>query len=271
MADPDAAALLELATSLAVDAGRLLMGGRSRARSSVETKSSSTDMVTEVDRASEALIVGALSRARPDDAVLGEEGASAGGTSGVRWVIDPLDGTTNYLYGLPAFSVSIAAELDGRPLVGVVHDPSRGDTFTAAAGQGARLNGTLLHLPPAPTLDRALIGTGFSYDAGRRRAQAGLLATVLPAVRDIRRMGSAALDLCWVAAGRLDGYYEGGLGPWDRAAGTLVASEAGAWVGDLDVGPPLPELVVAAGPGLAEALVGLLRAAAVAKGPLTAP
>lgn len=264
MADPDGFALVELATSLALEAGRLLLGGLARARSSVETKSSSTDMVTEIDRASEALIVGALSRARPDDAVLGEEGAFAGGTSGVRWIIDPLDGTTNYLYGLPAFSVSIAAEHGGRPLLGVVHDPSRGDTFTAVAGQGARLNDAPLLLGPAPTLDRALIGTGFSYDAGRRRAQAGLLTTVLPAVRDIRRMGSAALDLCWVAAGHLDGFYEGGLGPWDRAAGALVAAEAGAWVGDVDVGPPLPELVVAAAPGLADALVALLQAAAIA-------
>ncbi|MGH9074009.1 MAG: inositol monophosphatase family protein, partial [Acidimicrobiales bacterium] len=216
--------------------------------------------------AAEAMIVGGLRRARPDDAVLSEEGASAPGTTGLRWVVDPLDGTTNYLYGLPAFAVSVAAEADGRPLLGVVHDPSRGDTFSAVAGGGARRNGSVLRLGPAPTLDRALIGTGFGYDSARRLAQARLLPTVLPAVRDIRRVGSAALDLCWVAAGILDGFYEAGLKPWDHAAGSLVAAEAGAFVGTVGGGEALPELVVAAAPGLEGQLVRLLEAAVARAG-----
>lgn len=258
MANLDPRPLLSLAVSLATEAGALIRRGMETERIEVATKSSSTDMVTEIDRASEALIVEGLRRARPGDAVLGEEGATSAGTSGVRWVIDPLDGTTNYLYRLPAFAVSIAAHLDGEPLVGVVHDPTHGDTFSALAGQGSWRNGALLRRAPSPTLDRALIGTGFGYDSARRAAQARLLPAVLPAVRDIRRVGAAALDLCWVADGRLDGFYEAGLKPWDLAAGSLIASEAGAWVGSVPGGRDLPAIVVAAAPGLAGPLQELL-------------
>lgn len=259
MTDADPQELLALAIALATHAGDFLSAGIDEARTDVATKSSVTDMVSEMDRAAEALIVDGLREARPHDAILGEEGASAVGTTGLRWVIDPLDGTTNYLYGIPAWSVSIGIEADGQPLAGVVRDPSRDDTFSAIAGQGSWRNGARLRPRPVPTLDHALIGTGFGYDAARRAAQAALMPGILPAVRDIRRFGSAALDLCWVACGELDGYFESGLAPWDMAAGALVASEAGAWVGTVDGSPTLPEMVVAAPPGLAEPLVALLR------------
>lgn len=260
-AGPDPHVLLELATSLATEAGALLSGALQGQRTGVETKSSPTDMVTEMDRASEALIVQGLGRHRPDDAVLAEEGESRPGTTGLRWIIDPLDGTTNYLYRLPAYAVSIAVEDRDGTVLGVVHDASRDDTFTALRKEGAWRNGSPLHRPPAPALARALIGTGFGYEARRRAAQARILPTLLPAVRDIRRVGSAAIDLCWVAAGHLDGYYEAGLAPWDRAAGTLVAACAGASVRLVPAGPDLPDLVMAAAPELADPLEELLRRA----------
>lgn len=262
MTDAEQRALLDLAIDLATEAGALLLAGIGEARTSVTTKSSITDMVSEMDRAAESLIVGRLATERPHDAILAEEGAESAGSTGIRWVIDPLDGTTNYLYGIPAWSVSIAVEADGRPLAGAVRDPSRGDTFSALAGQGSFRNGLRLAPRPVPTLDRALIGTGFGYDSARRAAQAALLPAVLPEVRDIRRFGSAALDLCWVGAGELDGYFEAGLAPWDLAAGSLVAREAGIWVGAIDAAPTgLPEIVVAAPPGLAELLIDLIRRA----------
>jgi myo-inositol-1(or 4)-monophosphatase len=255
----DADDLLAIAVDLALSAGRALREGEARARTTVETKSTRTDMVTEMDRASEALIVEGLRRRRPHDAVLGEEGTASPGVSGVRWVVDPLDGTTNYLYGFPAYGVSIAAEVDGVPMVGVVHDPVHGETFSARRGGGAWLNGAPLVIDrasTAPDLATALVGTGFSYDAANRRRQADELAFVLPSVRDIRRAGAAALDLCWVAAGRLDGFFERGLQPWDLAAGAVVATEAGALVARQEDGT-----VVAAPPPLFEGLCALLEAA----------
>jgi myo-inositol-1(or 4)-monophosphatase len=202
--------LLALAVELAEAAGTLLLEGRDQVRTTVETKTTRTDMVTEMDRASESYIAAALRERRPGDALLGEEGTAAPGVTGVRWVVDPLDGTTNYLYGLPTFGVSIAAEIDGLAVAGVVHDPVVGETFAAARGQGASLNGIPLTVEGAPDLATALVGTGFSYDAAERGRQAALLRRVLPAVRDIRRVGAAAVDLCWVAAGRLDAFYERG-------------------------------------------------------------
>ena len=232
----DLDALLALAVDVARRAGALLLEGADRVRTTVETKSTRTDMVTEMDRSSERLLAGALRAARPDDAILGEEGTTSAGTSGVRWVVDPLDGTTNYLYGIPAWAVSVAAEVDGTTVVGVVHDAVHDETFTAVRGAGAWCNGAPLRVEGAPDLATALVGTGFSYDAARRGEQAAVLARVLPAVRDVRRPGAAALDLCWVALGRLDAFYEQGLAPWDSAAGTLVAAEAGAVVDLLDDG-----------------------------------
>jgi myo-inositol-1(or 4)-monophosphatase len=257
----DTEELLDLAMTVAMAAGGLLRAGVGRDLTDVESKSSSTDMVTEVDRASEALIVERILSRRPTDAILAEEGGGREGTSGVRWLIDPLDGTTNYLYGFPVFAVSLAAEVDRETLVGVVYDPSRDETFSARRGHGAWCNGRRLSVPRGSDLSSALVGTGFSYDPERRRRQAGLLPSLLPAVRDIRRAGAAALDLCWVAAGRLDAYYEAGLAPWDRAAGGLVASEAGAWVDSIGDRDTAEEMTVACAPELATGLFDLLRRA----------
>jgi myo-inositol-1(or 4)-monophosphatase len=254
-------ALLDLAMRLAVDASALLREGRTR-HLVVDTKSSRTDMVTEVDRASEALIVAGLRAARPHDAIVGEEGTADTGTSGVRWLVDPIDGTTNYLYGYPAYAVSIAAEVAGQVEVGVVADASNGEVFTAVRGFGAQRDGVALQVVDHEELATALVGTGFSYLADRRARQAQVLTSVLPVVRDVRRAGSAALDLCWVAAGRLDAFYEKGLGPWDLAAGALIATEAGARAGDLDGGAPSTQFVLAAAPSLFEPL----RAALIAAG-----
>lgn len=223
-------------------------------RERVELKSSATDMVSEVDRGSEELITGILGRLRPDDGLLGEEGASKEGSTGVRWVIDPLDGTTNFLFGIPQFSVSIAAEIDEKPVVGVVIDPSRGETWAARKGGGARCNGALCHVASGrSTLDTALVVTGFAYLVERRAWQARIAAEIIPRVRDLRRLGSAALDLCWVAGGRADAYYEWGLNPWDLSAGSLICTEAG---GQVDVLPP--HTIVATTPELAGPLAELL-------------
>ncbi len=255
---PDLPALLALATQLAQDASALLVDGLTRARSSVTTKSTATDMVTEMDRAAEVLIADGIRAARPDDGIVGEEGTADHGTSGVQWFIDPIDGTTNYLYGLTGFGVSIAAEIDGEPAVGVVADPIRRDLYTATRGGGAELNGSRIRVSALSDLSTALVGTGFSYDPNRRRRQAAVLMQVLPEVRDIRRFGAASLDLCLVAAGRFDAYYERGLSRWDYAAGALVASEAGARLGDLDGGAPSSEFMLASAVGLFEPLRDLL-------------
>ena len=244
--------LLALAVDVATEAAALI---GSSVAAEVDTKSTVTDMVTEVDRASEALIVGRLRAARPDDGLLAEEGSADLGTSPVRWVIDPLDGTTNFLYRYPTYAVSIAAEIDGDVAVGVVHDVVLGETFTAVRGGGAFRNGIPLRVTGAETLSTALVGTGFSYNPERRAAQGAVVAHLLPLIRDIRRSGSAALDQCWVAAGRLDAFYEGPLQPWDLAAARLIASEAGAWVGDVD------GTAVAVVPQLADDFVRALRAA----------
>ncbi|HEX2192638.1 MAG TPA: inositol monophosphatase family protein, partial [Acidimicrobiales bacterium] len=235
-------------------------------RSDVTTKTSATDMVTDMDRASEALIVEGLAKARADDAVLGEEGASRPGSSGVRWVIDPLDGTTNYMYGHVGYAVSIAAEIDGRGVVGVVADASRDEIFSARAGGGAHRDGEPITVSGSTDLSSALVATGFSYLPERRARQALLLRAVLPEVRDVRRVGAASLDLCSVACGRVDGYYEAGLQPWDLAAGAVIAREAGAALEGLDGPVPESGSVVAATPELLGPLRDLLRSAAAADG-----
>jgi len=257
MSEIDTSPLLDLAVAVARRAGDLLVSGRPRTLD-VDTKSSPTDVVTEMDRAAERLIVAALNAARPDDGVLGEEGADAAGSSGVRWVVDPIDGTVNYLYDLPGWAVSIAASVDGESVAGVVHVPSQGETFTAVRGQGARRNGEPIRCNAAPTLDRALVGTGFGYDAHRRATQAEVLRQLLPRIADIRRLGACSVDLCAVACGRTDAYYERGVNPWDHAAGGLIASEAGAVVGGLHGAPASSELLLAAPPGLFEALHDVL-------------
>jgi myo-inositol-1(or 4)-monophosphatase len=252
--------LLDLAISAARQAADLLLEGLGWPRTTVETKSTATDMVSEMDRASERLIVSRLLAARPRDGLVGEEGSASPGTSGVRWVIDPLDGTTNYLYGHPGWAVSIAAEDDAGVVAGVVMDPMHGDTFTATRGEGARRNGQAIACSPLDDVSTALVATGFGYAAGRRRAQAEVLVALLPRIRDIRRMGAASVDLCSVACGRVDAYYERGLQWWDLAAGRLVASEAGALVSAIDGAPAGPDAgsIVAAGPGLFTTLRELL-------------
>jgi myo-inositol-1(or 4)-monophosphatase len=267
MAVARAEELLDLAMTAAERAGQLLLEGRTRPRVLVDPKSSATDMVTEMDRSAEALIRELVARRRPDDAWLGEEGGAASGTSGVRWVVDPLDGTTNYLSGYPQFSVSIAVEIDDATAVGVVHDPSRRETFSAVRGGGAFVGGRRLELTGSPLLATALVGTGFSYVPERRTWQAAVLTQVISHVRDIRRGGSAALDLAWLAAGRLDAFYELGLQPWDMAAGALIASEAGAVVATLGGGTPPLDVLVAAPAHLDAPLRALLAEAGRTAGP----
>jgi myo-inositol-1(or 4)-monophosphatase len=208
-------------------------------------------MVSAADRDAEALIRNGLKTARPEDGLLGEEGSRLESGSGRRWVVDPLDGTTNFLYGLPQWAVSIALEGE----LGVVYDPVRDELFSAVRGQGASLNGASLRIPAAPVLSTALIATGFSYDAERREKQGAVIGRVLPRVRDIRRAGAAALDLCWLADGRVDGYYERGLHAWDWAAARIVVQEAGGAVADLE---PDPHGLAAAHPGLLPDLLELL-------------
>jgi len=250
--------LREVARRVAVDAAAVLVDGLSRTRATIETKTTGTDMVTEMDRAAEAHIRAALRAARPDDAMVGEEGTADDGTTGVQWIVDPIDGTTNYLYGHPGFAVSVAAALDGEVVAGVVVDPLHDDVFTASRGGGAHRNGQPIRASERAELAHALVATGFSYEPARRRRQAEVLVDVLPRVRDIRRMGAAAVDLCSVGCGRVDAFYEKGLAPWDYAAGALVAAEAGAIVGDLDGGPVSSDFALAAAPGVFDALRRLL-------------
>ncbi|HEY6532592.1 MAG TPA: inositol monophosphatase family protein [Acidimicrobiales bacterium] len=254
----DPSELLDLAVALAAQAADLLVDGLQRARTTVDTKTTGTDMVTEMDRASERLLVDGILAVRPDDGVLGEEGTDHAGTSGVRWVLDPLDGTTNYLYGHAGFAVSIGVQVEGRSVAGVVHDPLHGDVFTATLGGGAHRNGRLIGVSEEDELGRALVATGFSYVPSRRRRQAAVLERVIPHVRDIRRMGAAAVDLCSVACGRVDAYYERGLHPWDHAAGALVAREAGALVGHLDGSEETEDFILCAPPALWQPLQDLL-------------
>jgi myo-inositol-1(or 4)-monophosphatase len=297
---PDAEELLALAGDAAAAAARLLADQGAQGRPEVvETKSSLTDVVTAMDRRAEALITERIRAARPGDAILGEEGGETHGAPGpgpgrdpnpdpdpgqsrgstsaaaVRWIVDPLDGTVNYLYGLADWAVSIAAEVDGAIVAGVVAVPLHGETYTAVRGKGAWLHSTAergsatgegtgehgaaaLRCNRGVPLGQALVGTGFGYLPGRRRVQGGVVAALLPQIRDIRRGGSASVDLCMVAAGRLDAFYERGLNYWDYAAGALIAEEAGAQVTGLGGRPAGSSLTVAAGPGLYEELTTVL-------------
>ncbi len=251
--------LLELrsvAVGVAREAGDMLADQAGQVEVAA-TKSSPTDVVTEMDRRSEELIRARILAARPADAILGEEGGQTGDTDGApaRWVIDPLDGTVNYLYGLHDWAVSIAAEVGGTIVAGAVFVPMRGEMFSAIRGHGAFLQAgddswNPLRCRPGVPLDRALIGTGFGYLAARRKVQGEVVAALLPRIRDIRRIGVASVDLCAIAAGRLDGFYERGLNYWDWAAGALVAAESGAVVGGLNGAPVSSSMTVAAGPGL---------------------
>jgi myo-inositol-1(or 4)-monophosphatase len=254
---PDLDALLDLATRLATAGGDLAQSMRVGIEVD-ETKSSLTDVVTAADKAVERLLVDGIRAERPDDGLLGEEGAATDGTTGVRWVIDPIDGTVNYLWGIPQWAVCIGVEFDGEAVVGVVNDPSKGELWTAVKGGGSWLNGQPLACSTKADLATSVVATGFGYDARRRLAQARMLPSLLPVVADIRRLGAGALDLCNVAAGRVAAYYEQGTSPWDRCAGGLVATEAGARLGGLRGAPASYDLVLCAAPGVWDELHDLL-------------
>ena len=234
----------------------------------VRTKSSPTDPVTIVDTETERLIRDRLAVLRPGEYVLGEEeGGTAARGDGLTWVLDPIDGTVNFLYGLEAYAVSVAVQRDGVSVAGAVANVPAGAVYSAAVGHGAYLRRaevtTQLHTSAADDLSMSLLGTGFSYDREQRARQAAVLARVLPAVRDVRRIGSCALDLCMVAAGQLDAYYENDVHLWDWAAGALIAAEAGAAL-ELPQGQGAagaPGFIVAAAPGVSAALDAALRRA----------
>jgi len=252
--------LLRLATDLAVRAGRMVRDGRElHGIADAGSKSSATDVVTEFDRASEEMIVSGILDARPDDGIVGEEGTSTAGTSGIDWLVDPIDGTTNFLYGLPGYAVSIAARSPEGTEVGVVYVPATDELFSATRGAGATLQGRPIRCSTTTDLSLTLVATGFSYLAERRERQAARIAALLPKVRDIRRMGAAAPDLCSVAAGRVDAYFEEFLGPWDMAAGVLIAAEAGCLLGGLDGGEVRPQSVLAASPGVFQQVLEAVR------------
>ncbi len=247
---PDPGDLLALAERLAGEAAALSLDRLDQPRTNVRTKATSTDMLSEVDEAVERLIVDGIHAARPSDGILSEEGAEAEAASGVRWVIDPIDGTTNYIYGHAGYGISIAAEVDGETVAGVVADPIRGERFTAVRGGGATRNGEPIEVSGETEAGKALVATGFGYAPEGRVRQAEALARLIGRIRDVRRMGAAAVDLCSVACGRVDAYYERGLNHWDLAAGELIASEAGAVVSSIEGGPPRPGSVLAASPAL---------------------
>lgn len=261
--------LLAIARDLAVDAGALALRRRHEGVTVAATKSSPVDVVTETDREVEAFIRSRLAELRPDDAFVGEESDASDGASGLTWVVDPIDGTVNFLYGIPAWSVSIAVvEGGGDPLTwtaiaGCVVNPVLGEVYSAARGAGAFLGDERLAVSGADDLALSLVGTGFAYAAETRRIQARIVTELVGRTRDVRRMGSAALDLCAVAAGRLDAYYERGLNPWDQAAGALIAAEAGARVSGLSGAPATRDFMLAATPQIAEALEAALVAAGV--------
>jgi myo-inositol-1(or 4)-monophosphatase len=250
--------LLALATELAHEAGAGLADAFGRALA-ISSKSTPTDLVSEADLATERLIRARLEAARPDDAILGEEGDDRPGTSGLRWVVDPLDGTVNFLFGIPVWSVSVACEDVDGTLAGVVFDPLRGETWAAARDGAATLDGVPLEGPAGRAeLSTALVATGFGYDAAVREVQSRAVARLLPRVRDVRRLGSAALDLAWTAAGRYDAYYEHGVKHWDVAAGALICERAGLAVRELAPVPPAESGLLVAPPALADELLALV-------------
>ena len=262
--DAESRELETLALWLARGAAEVVRAGREQSFT-VDAKSTASDLVTEVDRASERWLVARLAERRPDDDVLGEEGTGHdGGTNArVRWVVDPIDGTMNFVLGLPGYAVSVAAEVNGVAVAGAVCNPATGDTFHARLGGGAHLvqdgrASRRLTGPRDVPLARAVVGTGFGYDAGMRARQADVVAALLPRIADIRRLGAAALDLCHLAAGQLDGYFEAGLNRWDYAAGALIAREAGCVVSGLRGAEASERFLVATGPPLADDLLQAL-------------
>jgi myo-inositol-1(or 4)-monophosphatase len=270
LARSELSSLVEVAGSLAREVGSTIRARREQGVDVAATKSSRTDVVTEADREAERLLAEGIRAARPNDGMLGEEGASVTGTSGITWVVDPIDGTVNYLYGLPAYAVSVAATVedrgpgataDGRRAVaGAVYVPVTDELYTATEGGGAQLNGRAVRVSGETDLAVALVATGFGYTEERRTEQAEVVRQLIPRVRDIRRMGAASVDLCLLASGRLDAYYERGLQPWDYAAGARIARESGAEILALhDDALPGEPMMIAGPPSLARSLQLALR------------
>jgi myo-inositol-1(or 4)-monophosphatase len=257
--------LLDIARRIGLEAGALAARRRAEGVEVAATKSSIVDVVTLADREVESYIRGAIADVRPEDGFLGEESTGSTGRSGLTWIVDPIDGTVNYLYGIPQYAVSIAVVEGGadpqewNALAGCVVSPATGEVFTATQGGGAYLGAQQLQVNSDVSLEQALLSTGFSYSAETRMRQGQVLAGILGRVRDIRRAGSAALDLCWVAAGRLDAYAERGLNPWDHAAGALVVREAGGRVGGFDGDAESARFLLAADEALAVELEPILR------------
>jgi myo-inositol-1(or 4)-monophosphatase len=254
VSEPDDGQLLAVAQEAARAAASVLLDCQGRVTGAVQTKSTPTDPVTEADVAAEEAIRRVISERRPDDSVVGEEGEERAGSSGLRWIVDPLDGTVNYIYGNPLWCVSVACEGHA----GVVYDPVGKECFTAPAGGTPELNGAGIAPTMVTDLGRCLLATGFGYDAEVRRGQAATVARLLPVVRDIRRGGSAALDLSWLAAGRCDAYFERGVKEWDVAAGRIICEAAGLEVRELEPAGDLPAGVMACAPGMADELQALL-------------
>lgn len=240
----------------------MIVGDGHRGGLEVTVKTTETDLVTQVDREAEQWLVAELARRRPDDAVLGEEGGQHAGSSGVRWLLDPIDGTVNFVLGIPQFAVSVAAEVEGVVVAGAVCNPASGETFHARLGGGAYLGGRRLSGPRDVPVAHAVVGTGFGYDARIRARQIAVVAPLLPQVADIRRLGAASLDLCFVGAGRLDAFFEAGLKLWDHAAAGLVATEAGCLVSGLRGRAPSARMYAAAGARLAADFFALLESVA---------
>jgi myo-inositol-1(or 4)-monophosphatase len=251
--------LLSVAEDAAQAAAGVLLERFRGPRREVRSKTTPTDLVSEADFEAERALRSVLSRRRPDDAVLGEEGGDqGGGTTGLRWVVDPLDGTVNFLFGIPQWSVSVACEDAEGTVAGLVLDPLRDETFAATRDGPATLNGEAIESSSRDELAMAMVATGFAYDAEVRAAQAEVASRVLPKVRDLRRMGSAALDLAWTACGRYDAYFERGLAPWDRAAGALVCERAGLTLHELSADGLLADGVLVAPGALAGPLLELV-------------
>jgi myo-inositol-1(or 4)-monophosphatase len=254
------AELLRIARRVAVQAGELALQRRTEGVEVAASKSSPVDIVTEADRETERLIRSLLAEARPDDGFFGEESDASSSTSGLHWIVDPIDGTVNFLYGIPHYAVSIAVvegepdPLTWRALAACVVNPASGEVFTATEGGGAFVGDVPIRVAESVALSQALVGTGFAYDSAMRGRQGAVVAQLLPEVRDIRRLGTASLDLCFVASGRLNAYFERTLSPWDHAAGALIAREAGARVSGLNGAAPSKDFIIAAQPDLADRL-----------------
>jgi len=251
--------LLVLAESIAIKAGELLVNRPSKFE--LDQKSGVFDFATQMDHESEKLIVAEILTARPDDGLIGEEGANRESKSGVTWVIDPIDGTVNYLYDIPGWCISIAAKDKDGGLVGVVYSPATQSLWKASRGGGAFLNGNPIKCNDPVGLDRALVGSGFAYDIEKRKIQAALVARLLPQIRDLRRLGACAVDICHVASGSLDAYFEAGVNEWDYAAAGLIATAAGATISiDTGIWNGEKNMVIVAGPALHPALSAQIRA-----------